>query len=207
MIFLLDTTLFCITQALLNSELKLSYGLLTTAFILHWNWNDTICIQDYLLPCYLSSGNKASKLLGMDRLEGCGKDASKGMVHPQTSGSHHSRILLMGKCLALSYGVWVNVASMWGSTRVTGFSSAPSIILFSFTCAKGHKEGMCRWVILGHWWPMSLLCLSSLTLSLWEKGEQEQLSSAVGLRMMRSERKQPRDVERTATLSLFLPSH
>lgn len=49
-------------------------------------------------------------------------------------------------------------------------------------------------------------CSASLTLSLWEKGEQEQLSSAVRLRM-RSERKQPRDVERTATLSLFLPSH
>lgn len=45
-----------------------------------------------------------------------GKDASKGMVHTQAGVSHLFRGFDdKGRCLALSCGVWVDVASMWGS--------------------------------------------------------------------------------------------
>lgn len=164
-------TLFCITQTLLNSELKASSKSFNNYFhfALKLKWHSLHLGSPFaMLP--LSRKKEASKALDMDRLRVCGKD-TKWMVHTRTGVSHlfgdfvdrggaWPCLVGFGSMLPQCEEEWVVIFLFLRGPRETrGCSSclflhqSHWLLISSFhhpfplTCAKSHQEEMCRWVV------------------------------------------------------------
>lgn len=107
---------------MLNSELIMFWSVLTTAFLLHWNWNILHLPSPF---CHASSLSAKSWQISMDvdRHRVCGQDASKWMVDVQTGTSRLLRGCDGGEVIGLL---------LWGVDRCC-FKERKYGLLFSFS--------------------------------------------------------------------------